>query len=251
MKLGLIARAAGAAALLLSSAAAVQAAPVTYTIVGSESGLGVTGTIANEAISGSITYTPGMTGQLTGQRSGNSVTFSGGSTTAANKGSYLPGPGAAADPFNNKAAPANFGFSTSSVQAAIRDLKFHLVSTGPTTVDATGHIPTDSFEIAIDSGTYAFLRNDFQGDDTDFSGTSVSSFKINESTIKPSFSSDASGEYLTVPFKFTIVTTTYTTGDTLLTFNGSFDATGPAVPEPTGLFALAGAGVLLGGRRRR
>jgi hypothetical protein len=137
------------------------------------------------------------------------------------------------------------------VQAAIRDLKFHLVSTGPTTVDASGHIPTDSFEIAIDSGTYAFLRNDQQGDDTDFSSPRVSDFKFNESLTKPSFSSDANGEYLSVPFKFTIVTTTYNSNDTLLTFNGSFDATGPAVPEPTGLFALAGAGMFLGGRRRR
>jgi hypothetical protein len=250
MKLGSIARAAGLAALVLSSAAAVEAAPVTYTIIGSESGLGVTGTVAGEGISGNITYTPGMTGQITGDRSASTVTFSGGSTTAANKGSYLPGPGAAADPFNNKTAPANFGFSTGSVQAAIRDLKFHLVSTGPTTVDGSGHIPTDSFEIAIDSGTYAFLRNDQQGDDTDFSSPRVSDFKINQSLVKPAFSSDASGEHITVPFRFDIVTTTYTTNDTTLTFNGSFDATGPAVPEPTGLFAVAGAGVFLARRRR-
>jgi hypothetical protein len=252
MSLGLFARAAGAAALVLSSAAVVQAAPVTYTIVGSESGLGVTGTIAGEGISGSITYTPGMTGQFTGDRGASGVTFSGGSVSAANKGSYRPAPGG--DPTNTKTSPANFGFSTSSVLGAIRDLKFHIVSNGPTTIDSSGHIPADSFEIAIDSGTYAYVRDPDSafaaGDDVDFSGTSPSSFKLNETPTKPTFSTVNGNEYLVLPFRFSIVTSTYTPGDTQLTFNGSVDATGPAVPEPTGLCVLAGAGLFLGRRRR-
>jgi hypothetical protein len=234
----------------MCAAASVKAAPVTYTLVPDESGLGLTGTVGDAILTGvDRFYTPGATGTVQADRGGNTVNFTAGSTTAANRGSISPGPA------GGSAAPANFGFAaeptvgplTQSVQGAVRDLKFHFVSTGPTTIGADGKIATDSFDIVIDSGTYSYRRDDGQFDDVDLSGT-----RANESNQQPTFSSNGGSEYLVVPFQFTVVTSTLTTNDTFLTFTGGVEGpAGAAVPEPTGLFALAGAGMFLGGRRRR
>jgi hypothetical protein len=251
MSLGSIARAAVAAAVLLSAGASVQAATVTYTLVPAESGLGLTGTIGDDFIAGGGRfYAPGSTGTLTADRTANTVNFAGGSVTVANQGSFSPRPGG-----DSRTAPANFGFTAngpfgSTVQGAIRNLKFHVVSDGPTTIGADGRIATDSFEIAIDSGTYSFLRNDGEFDDIDLSGTTPSSYKFNESNTKPSFSNNAGSEYLTLPFQFSVLASTFTTRDTTLTFTGSFEGPSSApVPEPAGLLLLPALGLLA--RRRR
>lgn len=242
----------GLAALALSTAASVHAAQVTYTIDAANSGLGVTGNAAGETISGNITFI-GMSNSIVADRTGNTITFlSGASGIVNNRGKFLPGAGG--DPFE-QSAQANFAFSTSGVQAAIRDFRFHVSSpSGATTIPANGKLPTDSFEVAIDSGSYDFSRADNQFGGNDLSINNPSFYLFNASSIQPSVVVSGGVETLTVPFKFSVITSTYTSNDTTLTFNGSMIGTRPAdapVPEPTGL-ALVGLGAtgLLARRRR-
>jgi hypothetical protein len=250
MKLGLIARAAGAAALVLSSAAAVQAAPVTYTIDANNSLVGLTGSVDGEFFSGQISGVA-VSNQFKADRAGNAFQFvDGAAGIVANRGRVLPGPDG--DPFNS--AQGNFAFTSpdGGVQGAVRDLRFHFVSPSATTISG-GSVPADSFEIAVDSGTLDFIYGTYMAS-VDLSRTTPAQYLFNAATKAVTVSQAGDQETVTVPFKFTIPTSTTPFGDTntFLTFNGEAVGTGTvaAVPEPAGLFVLAGAGVLLGRRRR-
>jgi len=252
MKLGMFAGATGAAALVLfSSAAMVQAAPVTYTIDAGNSLVGLTGSVDGELFSGQISGVA-VSNQFKADRAGNTIKFiDGAAGIVANRGRVLPGPDG--DPFNS--AQGNFAFTSpdGSVQGAVRDLRFHFVSPSATTITG-GSVPADSFEIAVDSGTLDFIYGTYMAS-VDLSRTSPDQFLFNAATKAPTISQSGDTETVTVPFKFTIPTSTTPLGgnNTFLTFNGEMVGTGPAtaVPEPAGMFVLAGAGVLLGGRRRR
>ncbi len=223
---------------------------VTYTIDSANSGLGVTGNMAGQTISGAIGFVP-LSGMIDADRTANTVTFlpnalTGDTATADNRPGKFP-PGEGGDPFGNNAS-ANFAFVTAAVNAAVRGLRLHPENAIPAVIAANGKIPTSSFEINIDSGTIDFARNDFQFDSVDMSTPNPAFYRSNASTLQPTITQSGATENLVLPFKFSVPFSVFTTGDSLLTFTGEIDASRDVVPEPASLLLLPAAAVL---RRRR
>src|SRR5688572_25611977 len=97
MSIGTFVRA-GCVATLLTAAAAVQAAPVTYTLDAANSGLGVTGSIDGQNISGQIGYLGGTSNKQEADRTNNTIKFLGGSSAIVPNRSGRYAPGAGPDP---------------------------------------------------------------------------------------------------------------------------------------------------------
>jgi hypothetical protein len=238
--------------LVFSFTPRAGAVPVEYIIDSSPgmSGLGVTGNLAGSTIvqrSGTVGFIP-LSGTLEADRTGNTITFTGGQATAANQSGNYP-PGVEGDPFST--AKANFAFFTAAVDAAVRELALHPVSLNPTTIGAQGKLPTDSFEIAIDGGGVDYLRNDFQGGRADITTLNPNQFRSNLSNLQPTVTQTGNTEYVVLPFKFSVFFSVFTTNDSELTFTGEIDASREIVPEPAGLVLVPLLVTGLGRRRRR
>jgi MYXO-CTERM domain-containing protein len=244
-----------AASLTLSGLSVLAALPasavaVEYTIDSAESGLGVTGNLAGEL----ITYRSpvnflSLSGTLQADRTGNTVTFSGGSAIAAlQSGNYTPG---IDGDFMAPAAKANFAIAAGAVEAAVRDLYIYPFSPSAATIAGNGKLALDAFEIAIEQGGVDFLRPDFQGARADLATTNPGQFRVNLSTQQASITQAGGIETLVLPFKFDVFFSVYTTGDSQLTFTGELTATTAETPEPGTLLAFAPLAVAGLARRRR
>lgn len=234
---------------VLCAALPASAVAVEYTIDAGESGLGVTGNLAGEL----ITYRSpinflSLSGALQADRTGNTVTFTGGSAIAAlQSGNWTPG----IDGDFMSTAKANFAISTSAVEAAIRDLRIFPSSPSAATIAGNNKLPLDAFEIAIEDGGVDYLRNDFQGARANLATTNPNQFRVNLSTQQATITQSGGVETLVLPFKFDVLFSVYTSGDSQLTFTGELTATTAATPEPGTLLAAAPLALATLARRRR
>jgi hypothetical protein len=248
MSLSSIARAAVAAAVLLSAGISARAATVTYTIDPARAGLGLTGTVDGESIRGGQITEIAITDKFKADRTGSTIQFVNGEAgTVGTRNNLLPGDGG--DP--STPARGNFSFTTSMIQGAIRGLRFHPVSTAAAPIVA-GKFSSDSFEFAIDAGTLDYIYGNQMGS-IDLTTLTPDEYLFNSATAQPSVSQSGDVETVTIPFKFSIFTSTdpLRSPNTTLTFNGNRAGPGAAapVPEPAGLLLLPALGLMA--RRRR
>jgi hypothetical protein len=245
---------AGAALIVLSAAApASRAATVTYEIDSFDlnSALGfANGTINGGSASqqaGSVSPIA-VSGTIVADRVGNTIQFlSGGVAIVANQnGNFAPG-------FEGDALetdPANFGLQGGGALVAVRDLRFHPLSSGPITINGSNQFAGSAYDIVFDDGgidyavglTPIFGRHDL----TSFQFGSVP----NGSPGNASVAQGANGETITLPVRITIPFSVSQGGDSTITLNGTLIAT--AVPEPaTAALLLAPLAGLTLRRRRR
>ncbi len=242
---------AAAAASLVVGVTAVEGAPVTYTLVPSQSTLNLSGFYSGSSFgsqtAGSLSTT--YSGTIAADRTASGITFTGGSAVDAADKATRQAPGREGDAGDTDFANygITFGGNFSSYVGAARDFILDLNSAS-LPVSGGGTFAANTIDYTADSGV---LQTELNGGGNFDSESFVGNVGNNQASSNGTVTTAGGVETLTLPVNTFFLFSGFGDFDSSFRLSGTLVATrNVVVPEPVGLSALAAAGLLLARRRR-